>query len=82
MTLRFYDLTLTKQGRDVGAKFTDALDLTDVPRARADLYLLLRSAIKRHRGDLRDTGEYALELRERGGSDLLMTNATHGEVQR
>lgn len=82
MSLAFYDLTLTKQGRTVGDKFTDALDLDDVARARADLYLQLRAAIKRNRGDLRDMGEYALELRERGGHDVVMRFATHGEVQR
>jgi hypothetical protein len=46
------------------------------------MYLLLRAAIVRCNGDLRDSGEYALELREHGGRDVLMTYATHGEVQR
>lgn len=82
MSLAFYDLTLTRHDRSVGEPFTDALDLDNVPAARSALYLLLRAAIKRSRGDLGDMGEYALELRERGGRDVVMRFATHGEVQR
>lgn len=82
MALQFFDITLTRFDRAVGEKFNDALDLDQVERAKAELYLLLRAAIKRSRGDLRDMGEYALELRERGGRDVVMRFATHGEVQR
>lgn len=82
MTLAFYDFQLQRHDRNVGTPFTDALDLDDVAAAQARLYLALRAAIKRQRGDLRDMGEYALELRERGGRDVVMTYATHGEVQR
>jgi hypothetical protein len=82
VTLKFYDMQLTRHDRNVGGPFTDALDLDDVAAAQTRLYLALRAAIKRHRGDLRDTGEYALELREHGGRDVVMTYATHGEVQR
>lgn len=81
MSLIFYDITLTRWGRAVGEPFTDALDLDDVPRARAELLLVLRAAIVRGRGNVRDLGEYGLDLRERGGRDVVMTYATHGEVQ-
>jgi hypothetical protein len=82
VTTQFYTMRLLRRGRPVeNGEFTDALDLRDVETARTRLYLLLRAAIVRCNGDLRDSGEYALELREHGGRDVLMTYATHGEVQ-
>jgi hypothetical protein len=64
MALTWYDLTLTRHNRATGPVFSDALDLDDVACARAELYLEMRAAIVRTRGD------------------LVMTYATHGEVQR
>lgn len=82
MPVTWYDIQLTRHNKDVGERFTDAVDLDDPDRAKPVLMLVLRAAIVRHRGDLRDAGEYGLELRERGGSDVVMRFATYGEVQR
>jgi hypothetical protein len=80
MAYAWYDFQLTRRGRAEGNVFTDALDLDDVQPAKVRLLMILRAAIVRTNGSLRDQGEYALELRERGGRDVVMTFATHGEV--
>jgi hypothetical protein len=81
MPARWYDVQLTRCGRDVGSKFSDVFDLDQPEAAKARLLLSMRSAIVRTRGSLRDLGEYALDLRERDGRDVLMTFATFGEVE-
>lgn len=84
MTRRWYDLQLTRHDRNQGPPGTADLDLDDeyVEVTAAELYLHLRAAITRNRGDMCDMCEYALELREHGGRDVAMTYVTHGEVQR
>jgi hypothetical protein len=76
-----YDLRLRHHGSDDGDAITRSLDLNTAD-VDVTLLALLKGAIERSGGDVRDIAEYDLEIREHGSRYAERYFAAHpGEVQ-
>lgn len=71
-----YDLQLRHRERDTGDAITRNLDLDDYA-IDGTLLALLKGAIERCGGDIRDIGEYDLEIKEHGSRYVERIFAAH-----